>query len=78
MYQQAAVDALTIRSGGDWRATPWDSVGTVALIKSPPLRTIETYCDESAMNFGERAFSRSFDSSGIHRPLVLYRGARRT
>jgi hypothetical protein len=32
MYQQAAVDALTTRSGGDWRATPWDSVGTVALI----------------------------------------------
>jgi hypothetical protein len=25
------VDALTIRSGGDWRATAWDSVGTAAL-----------------------------------------------
>jgi hypothetical protein len=31
IYQQAAVDALTIRSGGDWRANTWDSVGTVAL-----------------------------------------------
>ncbi len=44
MYQRATLgtqtysrDTLTIRSGRDWRANAWDSVGTVALIKSPPL-----------------------------------------